>query len=410
MKFFRVNDANNNMEIVKKECIKVVKLRKKVCEIIIKDALYSKNDEGKERLLDEVIVNSMIDGIAEAIVRNTSKYNSLPAQITISHNVNENEKSNSHTKTSNEIDKKNDGDNNKEDIVKVYMPKYSFENVCISKDLKREILTTLNIIKNKEILYNDWGLGDGCLSNRAVVLNFYGKPGTGKSMCAQAIAHDLNKKVCLVNYSELESKFVGDTPKNIQKVFEIAKKENAVLVFDEADSFLGKRLSSVTQSADYGVNITRSVLLLELEKFDGVVIFTTNLLSNYDDAFKRRILANIMFDMPDEETRCKIWRVHLGKKVPLEDNVTCEKLGQIYKDITGADIKDIIFYAATNALEKNKTSIGLIEFDYAYKLIKQRYENKMEKDFNNQYKIKEEIITKEQYDNEMSTLRTSKEN
>ena len=76
----------------------------------------------------------------------------------------------------------------------------------------------------------------------------------------------------------------------------------------------------------------------------------------------------------------------------------------------GADIKDIIFYAATNALEKNKTSIGLIEFDYAYKLIKQRYENKMEKDFNNQYKIKEEIITKEQYDNEMSTLRTSKEN
>ena len=272
MKFFRVNDANNNMEIVKKECIKVVKFRKKVCEIIIKDALYSKNDEGKERLLDEVIVNSMIDGIAEAIVGNTSKYNSLPAQITISHNVNENEKSNSHTKTSNEIDKKNDGDNNKEDIVKVYMPKYSFENVCISKDLKREILTTLNIIKNKEILYNDWGLGDGCLSNRAVVLNFYGKPGTGKSMCAQAIAHDLNKKVCLVNYSELESKFVGDTPKNIQKVFEMAKKENAVLVFDEADSFLGKRLSSVTQSADYGVNITRSVLLLELEKFDGVVI------------------------------------------------------------------------------------------------------------------------------------------
>ena len=148
MKFFRVNDANNNMEIVKKECIKVVKFRKKVCEIIIKDALYSKNDEGKERLLDEVIVNSMIDGITEAIVRNTSKYNSLPAQITISHNVNENEKSNSHTKTSNEIDKKNDGDNNKEDIVKVYMPKYSFENVCISKDLKREILTTLNIIKN----------------------------------------------------------------------------------------------------------------------------------------------------------------------------------------------------------------------------------------------------------------------
>lgn len=120
--------------------------------------------------------------------------------------------------------------------------------------------------------------------NRAVILNFYGKAGTGKSMTAEAVAKALNKKVYHINYFELESKYVGETPKNIRRAFECATRDDAVLIFDEADSFLGKRLSSVTQSADYGVNITRSVLLMELEKFSGVVVFTTNLISNYDEA------------------------------------------------------------------------------------------------------------------------------
>ena len=96
-----------------------------------------------------------------------------------------------------------------------------------------------------------------------------------------AVAKELGKKVYRINYADLESKYVGDTPKNIRSVFATAAKDKAVLIFDEADSFLGKRLSSVTQSADYGVNIARSVMLMELEKYDGVVVFTTNLLENY---------------------------------------------------------------------------------------------------------------------------------
>ena len=113
--------------------------------------------------------------------------------------------------------------------------------------------------------------------SRAIILNFYGKAGTGKSMAAEAVAKALGKKIYHINYSELESKYVGETPKNIRKAFECATRDDAMLIFDEADSFLGKRLTSVTQSADYGVNITRSVLLMELEKFAGVVVFTTNL-------------------------------------------------------------------------------------------------------------------------------------
>ena len=148
-------------------------------------------------------------------------------------------------------------------------------------------MNTIEIKKHRDKIFNEWGLEETIKSDRAIILNFYGPAGTGKSLTAEAIAGTLGKKLYSVNYSELESKYVGETPKNIKQVFKRAKDEDAVLVMDEADSFLSKRLSNITQSADYGVNITRSVMLLELEKFDGIVIFTTNLLENYDEAFKR---------------------------------------------------------------------------------------------------------------------------
>lgn len=174
-------------------------------------------------------------------------------------------------------------------------------------------------------------------------------------MAAEAVAKYLNKKIYSINYANLESKYVGQTPKNIKKAFEMAKNDDAVLVFEEADSFLGKRLVNITQSADYGVNITRSVMLLELEKFSGVVIFTTNLLENYDEAFKRRILASVEFKMPDEKGRKAIFDVHMPEKLPLAEDVNSEILAQEFTEVSGADIKDIIFMAAINAIERTES-------------------------------------------------------
>lgn len=236
--------------------------------------------------------------------------------------------------------------------------------------------------------------------NRAVILNFYGKPGTGKSMAAEAIAQELGKKVYRISYSQLESKYVGETPKNIRKAFECAAKDGAVLVFDEADSFLGKRLSSVTQSADYGVNITRSVLLMELEKFTGVVVFTTNLISNYDEAFKRRILVSVYFEMPDERARKKIWELHLGGKIPLEPGVTADTLAARYDGISGADVKDMVFYAALRALEQGGETIGFPAFDYAHETVRERYRDR---DAEGDVKIvSSKTITQEEYEREIN--------
>lgn len=106
-----------------------------------------------------------------------------------------------------------------------------------------------------------------------------------------------------VNYAEIESKFVGETPKNIKEAFQFAEEKQAILFFDEADSILGKRFSNVSQSTDHAVNVSRSVMLLELDSFKGVTLFASNFMSNYDSAFVRRIIGHIEMRLPTEQGR-----------------------------------------------------------------------------------------------------------
>ena len=291
-------------------------------------------------------------------------------------------------------------------VLKAYVLRAGDEliitEVALNEKVKEQIQTAIVAVRYKTKMTEEWGMSESFSGNRAVILNFYGKAGTGKSMTAEAVAKALNKKVYHINYSELESKYVGETPRNIHRAFECATRDDAVLIFDEADSFLGKRLSSVTQSADYGVNITRSVLLMELEKFSGVVVFTTNLISNYDEAFKRRILLSVYFDMPNEKARLQIWKLHLSDKMPLADDVTAESLAGRYDKVSGADIKDMVFYAALYTLEKEKECMDFSVFDYAYVTIQGRYENKGEPEVQ---VVSTETITEEQYQKEIKELK-----
>ncbi|HFD0308013.1 AAA family ATPase [Clostridium perfringens] len=366
-------------------------------KVSIIDAKYGVH-RGNEILLDEPLVNNMLDNIVKVIDKNNSKYNKVPRSLVISYDKDllglikrdESEK---------KLDEECNYNNEKTEIVDIYEPRYDFESVYIKEDSKNQILGGLTILKNKEKLFNEWGLANSMKSSRALIFNFYGPPGTGKSMTAEAIAKYLNKKVFSVNYSQLESKYVGETPKNIKRVFSKAKEEDAIIIFDEADSFLGKRLTNITQSADYGVNITRSVMLMELENFDGVVIFTTNLLDNYDDAFKRRILANVEFDLPDEIGRLKIWNTHIPKEFPLNKDITLSLLASRYEKISGADIKDIVLFAGVNAIQNNREFILKEDFDLAYKYIIDRYK-KTSRVFND-IKVKTTRISEEEYQKEI---------
>lgn len=374
--------------IKEKEIVKVVSIGQKDVRFRLQNAYVGQVGENTE-LLDETLVDNMLELMAKAVKTNYSKYNPVPNEIIIKNTMSEKKE-----------DKPAD---NKEsqDMIESYEPRFALEQVALNEKVKEQIQTAIAAVRYKTKMTEEWGMSEYFSGNRAVILNFYGKAGTGKSMTAEAVAKALNKKVYHINYSELESKYVGETPKNIRRAFECATRDDAVLIFDEADSFLGKRLSSVTQSADYGVNITRSVLLMELEKFSGVVVFTTNLISNYDEAFKRRILLSVYFDMPDEKARLQIWKLHLSDKMPLADDVTAESLAGRYDKVSGADIKDMVFYAALYTLEKEKECMDFSVFDYAYVTIQGRYENKGEPEVQ---VVSTETITEEQYQKEIKEL------
>src|ERR1043165_7472945 len=171
-------------------------------------------------------------------------------------------------------------------------------------------------LRTHALIFNRWGLGERHASGLGLAFNFAGPPGTGKTICAEAIAHALGMKLLVVNYAEVESMWVGETPKNIVAAFRAATEQNAVLFFDEADAIAGRRSSGGGLLHMREANITVNVLLRELEEFNGVVIFATNLAANFDPAFERRIRTHVRFEMPGVDERERIWRVQIHPKLP----------------------------------------------------------------------------------------------
>ena len=243
-------------------------------------------------------------------------------------------------------------------------PRYDFEQIIMPEDTKKIIFDALNVIKHKELIYKVWGF-EKVDSKPRSVLNFYGPPGTGKTMCAHAIAKHLSKPLLALNYSEIESKYVGDAPKNLKKAFDTAKELDAVMFFDEADSFLGKRIENVSQGAEQALNSLRSQMLILLEDFEGVVLFATNLVTNFDKAFNSRILASIKLDLPNKEARAAIIKVSLPPYMPLDrpftDNEILE-VSDIIEGFSGREIKNaILSMLLKKAGEYGEKSIFVID-------------------------------------------------
>lgn len=223
-------------------------------------------------------------------------------------------------------------------------PRYSFDQIILPEDTRKRILNDLNTIKHQDLIYNQWGFAE-VDSKPKSILNFFGPPGTGKTMCAHAIAKMLNKPLLALNYSEIESKYVGDAAKNLKKAFDTATEIQAVMFFDEADSFLGKRIENVSHGSDQALNSLRSQMLILLEEFEGVVLFATNLVTNFDKAFESRILDHIKLDLPNKEARADIIDKMLPLKLPMEHRPTSEELlecSDIIEGFAGREIKSAI--------------------------------------------------------------------
>lgn len=232
-------------------------------------------------------------------------------------------------------------------------PQRSISDLVLAPAVRGRIDLALSQVDNHEILYQDWNLKKIDPHRTGTALNFYGPSGTGKSLAAEAIAYQRGQPFIDVSYAEIESKYVGDTPKNIEACFRQAAAHDAVLVFNEADSILGSRLSSVTQSSDHSVNVSRAVLLAQLDAFGGLVVFTTNFPGNYDAAFIRRILVHVRFDLPDEGTRRALWQALVPPEIPRAGQLDLDILAASSAGLAGGDIVNAVKSAAARAVRRS---------------------------------------------------------
>ena len=243
--------------------------------------------------------------------------------------------------------------NNKNDVAE--KPKWTLDEIALPSSTIEQIDQIVAYFQNRDKLLHEWEYSKFLKLGSGLAVNFYGLPGTGKSITAEAVAHRLGLGIIKINYGDLESEYVGGTSKNLAEVFESAKKTQSLLFFDEADTILSKRIAKLSHAADHGVNSTKGTLLTLLNKFDGVIIFATNRFDIYDPAFLRRILFHIEFSMPDALMRDSLWRLHLSQKVP--KNFTYEQAVDLSDGLCGGDIRNISIKLALKLLVGNKSAL-----------------------------------------------------
>ncbi|WP_297278028.1 ATP-binding protein [uncultured Brachyspira sp.] len=236
-----------------------------------------------------------------------------------------------------------------------------------------------------------------------------------KNYAAHAIANELSLNILALNYADIESKFVGDAPKNLVSAFKIAEKEKAMLFFDEADSFLGKRITNVSSSSDQAVNSLRSQMLILLESFNGTVIFATNLHKNYDSAFESRILKHIKFELPDLDMRAKIIKRMIPNKAPIDMNLLTDdyllELSEILDGFSPREIKNTILDLLISFLYSGDKEISKELVDKVFRTSKEKFDEiKNKTGLSAEAKKKLENTIKDNLDNKNYTVEKLKEN
>ena len=231
-------------------------------------------------------------------------------------------------------------------------PAYTWEDITITDLQKAVMKTACDRYRLRNRIGEGWGLKRKNTYGNGVSILLYGPPGTGKTMAAQVIANELSLPLYRVDISQISSKYIGETEKNLGVIFDAAAKANVILFFDEADALFSKR-TSVGDSHDKYANSETAYLLQKIEEYDGMSILSTNYYNNFDDAFVRRITYSVHLQQPDKETRYTLWTTILPKSAKLDKNVDFKFLADKF-DLSGSNIKAILFNAAYMAGAENK--------------------------------------------------------
>lgn len=234
-------------------------------------------------------------------------------------------------------------------------PLYALNDLVLPAHTQNELQKVIALRQYQKEIFQDWGFAETHKYDNKMIINLYGESGTGKTMAAHAIAQSLGKNLIIVNYGDIESKYVGEPPKNIQAAFEFAKQNGAILFFDEADAILSRRVTNMTSATDTSVNQTRSVMLTLLNDYNDTVLFATNFISNYDPAFMRRILMHIEFTLPDENTRKALFQKYIPSKLPHQ--IELNELAQKSEKLSGSDIANAMLLSAFAVKSEGRTQV-----------------------------------------------------
>ncbi len=235
-------------------------------------------------------------------------------------------------------------------LARKIAPAYSWRDIVLPDDSLVQLREICNRVIHQQIVLDEWGFGRRLSAGKGVNALFAGPSGTGKTLAAEIIAGELGLDLYKIDLAGIVSKYIGETEKNLDRIFKVAEDANAILFFDEADALFGKR-SEVRDSHDRYANIEISYLLQKMEEFEGVAILATNLRQNMDESFVRRLAFTVHFPFPDVENRRLIWSGIWPVETPLSDEADLDLLARQYK-LSGGNIKNIALTAAFLAAEQ----------------------------------------------------------
>jgi AAA+ superfamily predicted ATPase len=232
-------------------------------------------------------------------------------------------------------------------------PVYSWNDLVLPVATHNQLREVAAALKNRHVVYTQWGFEEKLSLGKGLKALFAGESGTGKTMTAEVMARELGLDLYKIDLSTVVSKYIGETEKNLDRIFRAAQSSNAIIFFDEADALFGKR-SEVKDAHDRYANIEVAYLLQKIEEYDGFVILATNLILNIDDAFKRRMNYTVEFPFPDEHHRELLWRGMFPPQTPLAEDLDFAFLGQQFS-MSGGNIKNAALAAAFLAAAEEST-------------------------------------------------------
>jgi SpoVK/Ycf46/Vps4 family AAA+-type ATPase len=237
-------------------------------------------------------------------------------------------------------------------LARKVTPHYTWNDIVLPYEQMGQLKEIYNTVRYRPLVYETWGFDAKLSLGRGTNILFTGPPGTGKTMAADVMANELNLDLYKVDLSNVVSKYIGETEKNLSRIFYEAGTSDAILFFDEADALFGKR-SEVRDAHDRYANIETGYLLQKMEEYDGVTILSTNLRKNMDEAFVRRMAFLVRFPMPKVDSRLRIWERIWPQALPRRVDIDLPFIAEQF-ELSGGNIKNIALAAAFLAASDGK--------------------------------------------------------